>query len=163
MVNEWLAKLLRWLIRPDLLMYSPPFPDDAHVRAIGWNGFENRILPEQFREQTRKDRSDSGVDIIMRHYDIRDGASNEAAKINMGGQTMTKGEMRVGINFNPSSNVDVETIKQQAADLIDFVDTIKPNDEGVTDEVGRLKALAQTRIEEAAMWAVKAATKKSSE
>jgi hypothetical protein len=74
---------------------------------------------------------------------------------------MTKGEYRVGINFNPSADEMVGKIKRQAADLIDLIETI-PGAE-MRDlrgsEVGRLKALAQTDIESAAMWAVKAATK----
>ena len=74
--------------------------------------------------------------------------------------SMTKGEYRVGINFNPSNDDMVGQIKRAAADLIDLIESI-PND-GETDqyvEVSRLKALAQTEIENAAMWAVKAATK----
>ena len=71
---------------------------------------------------------------------------------------MTKGEYRVGVSFNPSkpSNQDmVGKIKRAAADLIDLIETI-PAD---TEDRPRLKALAQTAIEEGAMWAVKAATK----
>lgn len=74
---------------------------------------------------------------------------------------MTKGEYRVGINFNPSADDTVGRIKSMAAQLIDFIDGI-PGD-GIRDmrgaEVGRLKALAMTHVEDAAMWAVKAATK----
>ena len=73
---------------------------------------------------------------------------------------MTKGEYRVGINFNPSADDMVGKIKRAAADLIDLIETITTD--GETDqyvEVSRLKALAQTHVEDAAMWAVKAATK----
>ena len=68
---------------------------------------------------------------------------------------MTKGEYRVGISFNPSNDDMVGKIKRVAADLIDLIETI-PVD---VEERIRLKALAQTHIEDAAMWAVKAATK----
>jgi hypothetical protein len=78
---------------------------------------------------------------------------------------MTKGEYRVGINFNPSNDDTVGKIKRQAADLIDLIDEI-PSLGAETEEqlvraaeVARLKALAQTHVEDAAMWAVKAATK----
>lgn len=78
---------------------------------------------------------------------------------------MTKGEYRVGINFNPSADDTVWMIKRHAADLIDLIETIN-SDAQSTDNLGvhagekcRLKALAQTAVEEAAMWAVKAATK----
>lgn len=71
---------------------------------------------------------------------------------------MTKGQYRVGIDFNPSGDGHVDKIKRAAADLIDFIEGIPDRGEG---EVKRLKAQAQTAIEDAAMWAVKAATKKS--
>lgn len=83
---------------------------------------------------------------------------------------MTKGEYRVGINFNLSNDDMVGKIKRAAADLIDLIDSIEmhePDKDDVssaeawerTGEIWRLKALAQTHIEDAAMWAVKAATK----
>ena len=77
---------------------------------------------------------------------------------------MTKGEYRVGINFNPSANDMVGKIKRAAADLIDLIESITASDGGEQyNEVARLKALAQTEIESAAMWAVKAATKQNPE
>jgi hypothetical protein len=84
---------------------------------------------------------------------------------------MTKGEFRVGTAFNPSGDDVVANIKAAAAALIDLVEAIPtglngPSVEGVSTSCGqeraRLKALAQTAVEEAAMWAVKAATKKDS-
>lgn len=73
---------------------------------------------------------------------------------------MTKGEFRVGIGFNPSGDDTVTRIKRAAADLIDAIEEIPSDRETpVGNERGRLKALAQTEIESAAMWAVKAATK----
>jgi hypothetical protein len=78
---------------------------------------------------------------------------------------MTKGEYRVGINFNPSADDTVGRIKRAAADLIDLIQTI-PTRTGDAEtcgdhfiEVLRHKSLAETAVEEAAMWAVKAATK----
>ena len=68
----------------------------------------------------------------------------------------TKGEYKVGIDFNPSGDDTVNRIKRSAADLIDLVDGII----GSEGEVARLKSLACTAIEEGAMWGVKAATKK---
>lgn len=78
---------------------------------------------------------------------------------------MTIGEYRVGITFNPSNDDTVGKIKRAAADLIDLIGEIPVPE--VTDvdearhsaEVARLKAIACTEIENAAMWAVKAATK----
>lgn len=73
----------------------------------------------------------------------------------------TKGEYRVGIAFNPANDDMVGKIKRAAADLIDLIDEIKAATDGhdTATEVIRLKALAQTHVEDAAMWAVKAATK----
>lgn len=78
---------------------------------------------------------------------------------------MTKGEYRVGITFNPSNNDIVGQIKRKAADLIDLIESVSVPDVDTlesarhSNEVTRLKALAQTAIEDGAMWAVKAATK----
>jgi hypothetical protein len=70
---------------------------------------------------------------------------------------MTKGEYRVGVDFNPSKNPTVDKLKEAAAELIDLISEI--DDQG-ENEIKRLKALAATEIESAAMWATKAATKK---
>jgi len=76
---------------------------------------------------------------------------------------MTKGEYRVGISFNPSNNTAVDKVKRDAADLIDYIEAWfqhnRPADGDDQIEVIRLVALAQTHIEDAAMWAVKAITK----
>ena len=71
----------------------------------------------------------------------------------------TKGEYRVGIGFNPSGSGFVDSIKRAAADLIDLIERIPSPEPRSLNEVARLKALAQTAIEDGAMWAVKAATK----
>jgi hypothetical protein len=63
----------------------------------------------------------------------------------------TVGEQRVRTKFNPSANSDVEIIKNKSAELIDLCEKFKAKDP-------RLASLAQTSYEEAAMWAVKAAT-----
>lgn len=70
---------------------------------------------------------------------------------------MTKGEYRVGLSFNPSGNQMVDDIKAQAAALIDLIDRIDPSAEPA--EIEALKGIAEMKVEEAAMWAVKAATK----
>jgi hypothetical protein len=75
---------------------------------------------------------------------------------------MTKGEYRVGITFNPSNDDTVGKVKRAAANLIDLIDDIERHPAHLDmrfNEINRLKALAQTAIEEGAMWAVKAATK----
>lgn len=80
---------------------------------------------------------------------------------------LTKGEYRVGIAFNPSSDDMVSRIKKAAAELIDLIEAIPlpefANDEIIdgdyVSEVYRLKDLSQSAIEDGAMWGVKAATK----
>lgn len=69
---------------------------------------------------------------------------------------LTIGEYRVGVSFNPSALTAVDEIKTLAAALIDRVALIPDHSGG---EVPRLKALAMTAAEDAAMWGVKAATK----
>jgi hypothetical protein len=72
---------------------------------------------------------------------------------------MSLGEDRVRTKFNPSANGLVDQIKQKSAELIDLCDQMKPvrdSDAGLAKL--RLISLAQTSYEEAAMWAVKAAT-----
>lgn len=71
---------------------------------------------------------------------------------------MTIGEDRVRIKFNPSDNSLVSQIKQKTAELIDLCEQQKPVTEFGPSEAPRLWALAQTHYEDAAMWAVKAAT-----
>jgi hypothetical protein len=67
---------------------------------------------------------------------------------------MTIGEDRVRTKFNPSNDSLVEQIKQKTAELIDLCD----HRVGGNPEEGRLWSLAMTHYEDAAMWAVKAAT-----
>lgn len=64
---------------------------------------------------------------------------------------MTVGTDRVRATFNPSESSAVDQIKRNTAELIDLCEMLKNKDP-------RLAALAQTAYEEAAMWAVKAAT-----
>lgn len=68
----------------------------------------------------------------------------------------SKGEYRVGTGFNPSGDQTVDEIKYTTAQLINMIERIPVAD---IPERSRLKALAQTAVEEGAMWAVKAATK----
>lgn len=85
-------------------------------------------------------------------------------------ETPTLGEQRVRTTFNPSNESVVDRIKQKSAELIDLLQAVR-NDEvsktydktpeqlqAQSGEKLRLISLAQTGYEEAAMWAVKAAT-----
>lgn len=63
----------------------------------------------------------------------------------------TIGETRVRTDFNPSNNSTIDLIKQKSAELINLCEELKEKD-------ARLASLAQKSYEEAAMWAVKAAT-----
>jgi len=64
------------------------------------------------------------------------------------------GARRVRESFNPSGETAVTKFKRYTADLIDLCEQLKDDD----GEQNRLASLAQTAYEEAAMWAVKAAT-----
>ena len=70
----------------------------------------------------------------------------------------SKGEYRVGIDFNPSALPGVDHFKKGAAALIDFMEDVAGKSDN--PEVKRLCALSQTELESAAMWGVKALTKK---
>ena len=72
----------------------------------------------------------------------------------MGEQTL--GQRRVRVAFNPSADSTVDQIKAKSAELIDLCESLK--DPPGPSEKNRLIALAQTNYEDAAMWAVKAAT-----
>lgn len=67
----------------------------------------------------------------------------------------TLGETRVGVDFNPSGDPDIADIKRRAAELIDAVDALP----APTGEAARVRAIAMTEIEGAAMWVVKAAAR----
>jgi hypothetical protein len=70
---------------------------------------------------------------------------------------MSLGEDRVRIKFNPGASSLVDQIKQKAAEIIDLCEAGRING-SIDKEHQRLWALAQTHFEDAAMWAVKAAT-----
>jgi hypothetical protein len=67
----------------------------------------------------------------------------------------TIGEKRVRTSFNVSNDNFIDRIKNETASLINQLDSLK---DGSEPEKFRLISLAQTAYEEAAMWAVKAAT-----
>lgn len=69
---------------------------------------------------------------------------------------LTEGEYRVGINFNPSGDQQVNSIKNAAAFMIDALAPIAANP---AHPGARCASIAMTEIESAAMWAVKAITK----
>lgn len=80
------------------------------------------------------------------------------------------GEKRVRADFNANGSELVDTIKQETAKLINLLDGMRNSEASKTydksdaamkemsGEKFRLISLAQTSFEEAAMWAVKAAT-----
>jgi hypothetical protein len=69
-------------------------------------------------------------------------------------EELSLGARRVRASFNPSNNSAVDMLKGTAAKFIDQCEALKNGD----GEVHRCLALAQTHAEDAAMWAVKAAT-----
>lgn len=68
----------------------------------------------------------------------------------------TLGEIRVRTDFNASGDSIVNDIKRGSAQMIDLLKLLQTEDR--QSEKNRLIAIAQTKYEEAAMWAVKAAT-----
>ncbi|MCT4079307.1 hypothetical protein HZP84_04075 [Elizabethkingia anophelis] len=71
----------------------------------------------------------------------------------------TLGEKRVRIEFNPSNSGNVNALKTKAAESINILEDFKNDPRNEVDgEKVRLIATAQTKFEEAALWAVKAVT-----
>lgn len=73
----------------------------------------------------------------------------------------TLGEQRIRVDFNVTNDEIVNNIKLRSALLIDICDELRLDKKtGIpaSGEKMRLIAFAQTAYEEAAMWAVKAAT-----
>lgn len=66
----------------------------------------------------------------------------------------TIGHVRVRSGFNPSEREVVKQMKARTALLIDTLEALKTED----GHDPRLISIAQTKYEEAVMWAVKAAT-----
>jgi hypothetical protein len=66
------------------------------------------------------------------------------------------GEKRVIVNFNPMGTDKIMFKKMEFAQLIDGLESEKK--ENTDPEKLRLIAIAQTKIEEAAMWTIKAMT-----
>ena len=75
-------------------------------------------------------------------------------------KTISIGEFRVRTKFNPSQVTLISTINQKTAAIINMVSEIRDEgeEESAANERRRLVALALTKYEEAAMFAVKAAT-----
>jgi len=68
----------------------------------------------------------------------------------------TLGQRRVKADFNPAKNDLVDQIKNKSAELIDLLETMRNLPLTGTGEKQRLVSLAQTEIETACMYAVKA-------
>ena len=66
----------------------------------------------------------------------------------------TLGQKRVKAEFNPAKNGLVDQIKDKSASLIDMIESMRV--EGITGEKHRVLSIAQTDIETACMYAVKA-------
>jgi len=66
----------------------------------------------------------------------------------------TLGQKRVKAEFNPAKNGTVDQIKNKAAELIDLMETLRI--EGASGELHRVVSIAQTDIESASHYGVKA-------
>ena len=73
------------------------------------------------------------------------------------------GERRVRTDFNVSGESVIDEIKAKTAELINIVNDCPINKHQEPGESARLKALALTHYENAAMWAVKMVTAKPKE
>lgn len=69
---------------------------------------------------------------------------------------LTFGERAVGLTFNPSNKLEVQSIKEQFASLLDNLNEQRNATED--GEVKRMLSVAITEAQTAQMWAVKAVT-----
>ena len=69
---------------------------------------------------------------------------------------LTYGEKAVGKAFNPTGNLEVDSIKLEFANIINRLNDMRAN--AVNPEVTRMLCIAITDAQTAQMWAVKAAT-----
>lgn len=65
----------------------------------------------------------------------------------------TLGRKRMGLVDHPPKDETVFKIKEKTGELIDLLETLRSDD--ASGEKHRLIALAQTKYEEASMWATK--------
>jgi hypothetical protein len=93
------------------------------------------------------------TDVVMALISAKDKLSDyvDSSGVEVVERVPTLGETRVRSQFNPGASDVVSIIKAKSAELIDLCEPLKGKD-------ARLASLAQTSFEDAAMWAVKAAT-----
>ena len=75
----------------------------------------------------------------------------------MSKEELTFGEKAVGLTFNPDSDILVETVKEQYAQIIDALNGLRNKPQN-SPEVFRMLSVAITEAETSQMWAVKAIT-----
>ncbi len=68
----------------------------------------------------------------------------------------TLGQKRVKAEFNPDKSSHVDILKNKCAEIIDILDEMRNLPITGTGERQRYISIAQTEIESACMWAVKA-------
>lgn len=99
----------------------------------------------------------SSVNAPAKNYETSFG---DPVRANPDGMSLGARRVRVRESSNPGQDSLVDKIKRYTADLIDLCEELKVTPSGgyASGEQVRLVALAQTAYEDAAMWAVKAAT-----
>jgi len=125
--------------------------------------YKTRVIPSRHIPARPNDDFDLLIgEVLKRFYNITNKqleSMNENVK-------QTLGEKRVRTSFNASGLDTVIKIKQKSAELINLCEELKTSKTNTNNfeeqmklgEFVRLVSLAQTAYEEAAMWAVKAAT-----
>lgn len=71
-------------------------------------------------------------------------------------QSLSYGEKAVGLNFNPSNDLNVQTVKEAYASIINILNASRSETESAEEK--RLYSIAITEAQTAQMWAVKAIT-----
>lgn len=99
-----------------------------------------------------RNQLDAGKITIKEFYKL-----NKLNKLNQMDE-LTYGQKAVGANFNPSGNVEVDSLKDVFAHIIDHMDDLRSITSDL--EVKRMASIAITEAQTACMWAVKAVTYK---
>jgi hypothetical protein len=124
-------------------------PDKFHYTSVGFQKATEYLRSiGEFERISTTGLSTDGYSLVHEANSIW---RKEQYKNNNHMSEKSIGEHRVRIDFNVSGSTFVDSIKLHTAELINICEELKVKD-------GRLASLAQTAYEEAAMWAVKAAT-----
>lgn len=129
---------------------------DYHIAEVSISSEDKKLSPEEFNEGFIARNSENHDDLwyVSKNYfekyleELEPKTKNDSITKQEG---LSVGEKIVRTEFNPSSMGEVSILKTKTAEIINQIDGLRDLDQ-------RLAAIAITKFEEAAMFAVKLAT-----